>query len=419
MHEEFISKDGFQLLTDTTDWDAWFVVGSLEVLGQIGDASVNDLIKLLKHPDLRAQCWAALTLGETGSSIAANALVKTIQGDQLDLAKSCAFALGELGDRESTSTLVDLLDTPNDDLRHSILIGLELIADPRSVDALIPLLKHEDSGTRIGAVHALGNIADARAVPGLIELLRQCGHEIYSVTAALHRIGLPSIQPLVELLHDPDVEKIHDLIIMSISFYGGNAVIEPIRNMLDHPNPRARGAAIAALGRLEARSAVEKLIEQFKAAQETPGYSDAPFGIAQSLGQIGTQEAVSYLISLCDHPNKNTRHAAVLGLGNAASSENAVEGLIAVLERGIPDVRSAAAVSLGNLRNSQAVEPLIKALGDPDRAVQQYAASALAKIGGKQVKKVLNEAIKHHPNEYVRQEAKWFYSQYHSDTLDD
>lgn len=419
IHEEFISKDGFQLLTGATDWNAWFVVGCLEVLGQIGEPAVDKLVKLLEHPTHWVQCWAALTLGKTRSLRAAEVLRKTVQPDKLDLAKSCVLALGELKDKENIAVLTSLLNTSDNDLRESVLIALEQIADPHTIDAIIPMLKHEDCGTRMNAVAALGNIADARAVPALIELLRQCGHEIYSITAALYKIGTSSIQPLIELLYDPEVEKIHDLIIMSISFYdyGGDAVIEPIKDMLDRPNSQVRQFAITALGRLKAKSAVKLLIQQFESIKETKSYSSTLGGIARSLGQIGTNEAVDYLIGLCDHPNKFVRHAAVFGLGNAVASEAAVVGLIAILESGIPDVKSTAAGALGNLRNTQAVEPLINALDDPDPTVQQYAASALAKIGGEHIKEVFQEVILHHPNEYVRQEAKRFYDQYRSDNL--
>lgn len=82
-----------------------------------------------------------------------------------------------------------------------------------------------------------------------------------------------------------------------------------------------------------------------------------------------------------------------------------VDGLIKALgyEKDV-QVRREAAYMLGKVGNSSAVDPLIKALEDPDTYVRRQAANALGLIGDRKATASLNKAL-HDPNKYVCQGA--------------
>lgn len=82
-----------------------------------------------------------------------------------------------------------------------------------------------------------------------------------------------------------------------------------------------------------------------------------------------------------------------------------IKGLIEALgyEKDV-QVRREAAYVLGKMGNASAVEPLIKALQDPDNYVRRQAADALGIIGDARAIEPLNKAL-HDPNNYVCQGA--------------
>jgi HEAT repeat protein len=85
--------------------------------------------------------------------------------------------------------------------------------------------------------------------------------------------------------------------------------------------------------------------------------------------------------------------------------KNDVKGLVEALgyEKDV-QVRREAAYTLGKIGNSSAVEPLIKALNDPDSYVRRQAVDALGNIGDARAIEPLNKAL-NDSNSYVCQGA--------------
>ncbi|MBN1568775.1 MAG: HEAT repeat domain-containing protein [Acidobacteria bacterium] len=77
--------------------------------------------------------------------------------------------------------------------------------------------------------------------------------------------------------------------------------------------------------------------------------------------------------------NIDEKHRAAIALGKTGNPR-AVEPLIKALADPDTFVRSFAAVSLGNLKDARAVEPLIKALGDENQRVRRSAVEALGSL---------------------------------------
>jgi len=99
-----------------------------------------------------------------------------------------------------------------------------------------------------------------------------------------------------------------------------------------------------------------------------------------ALGELGDKRAVEPLIKALKDPDWIVRCDVAIALG-ALGDECAVEPLIYALKDPSEFVRKDAAVALRKLGDERAVEPLIKALKDFDKEMQWRAAEALGKIG--------------------------------------
>ena len=94
------------------------------------------------------------------------------------------------------------------------------------------------------------------------------------------------------------------------------------------------------------------------------------------------RDAVELLIKALGNEDEQVRYGAAESLGK--SGDNAIEPLIKALEEDEEEyVRYGAADALGNIGDKRAVEPLIKALEDKHWWTRKHAAEALGKIGDK------------------------------------
>jgi HEAT repeat protein len=100
---------------------------------------------------------------------------------------------------------------------------------------------------------------------------------------------------------------------------------------------------------------------------------------ASALGQIRDARAVEPLIAALKDQDRAVRRAAAGALVQIGA--RAVEPLIAALRDDYWAVRRAAAEALGQIGDAPAVEPLIAALKDSAGAVRRAAAEALGQIG--------------------------------------
>jgi HEAT repeat protein/protein-S-isoprenylcysteine O-methyltransferase Ste14 len=192
---------------------------------------------------------------------------------------------------------------------------------------------------------------------------------------ALEEIGEAAVEPLIELLHDPD-SSLRQIAANTLGTIGSETVVAPLIASLSDPDGDVRFWAAGSLGRLRAVEAVAPLILMVK---EQPGSSRLVGAIA--LGRIGSVEAVEPLVCALDDPNPWTRAAVIHALGQLGD-ERAVEPLLAILEREDSDVhvRRAIVVAFGEISSERTIDTLRSALNDDDAEVRLYAEEALENV---------------------------------------
>jgi HEAT repeat protein len=126
---------------------------------------------------------------------------------------------------------------------------------------------------------------------------------------------------------------------------------------------------------------------------------------AVALGAIKDRRAVEPLIRALADPNVRVYSRAAEALGQLGDLR-AVEPLIQSLSDSDSDMGSSFAEALGQLGDPRAVEPLIRALADPGRRVPSVAAEALGQLGDPRAVEPLIRALAD-PVSDIRYSAAW------------
>lgn len=191
---------------------------------------------------------------------------------------------------------------------------------------------------------------------------------------------------------------------LALGDLGGARAVEPLIRALGDPLSAVREAAADSLTLL-AGASVEPLIELIVNPEASGRYEEsaptggpaivaAPTGqmveietrrdlrrvyAAAILGEIGDPSAVEPLTRALKDPNDDLRCQATGAI--AKLGRRAVEPLAAMLTDPDPEIRTVAAGILGDIGGATAVEALVKALRDRDPDVQGAAAGALFRMG--------------------------------------
>jgi len=244
-----------------------------EALGRIKDPrAVEPLIIALKERYTPVAITKAL--GNIGSS-AVEPLITTLQdnNESCNTRAKAAMALGYTKDRRAVHALiVALSDDCRIFVRAKAAEALGQIKDPKAAEPLIEVLEHEDEDSKplSSATEALGYLKDPKAVQPLIEILRSPRWIPYSVTEALGKIGMPAMEPLIEVLQD------------------------------DNERCVARSRAATALGYINGFKAVGPLIAGLKDKK-----CDISRSVAEALGKIGDTQAINPLVNKLTYWNSN------------------------------------------------------------------------------------------------------------------
>lgn len=357
--------------------------GAEEVLVQLGDISVNPLIKALGDKDKYVREIAFRALGELGDPRAFDPLIAALKDKDKDVRAAAASALGKLGDTRAFDPLISALG--DRDIRESAAFSLGQLGDKRAVSHLIDFL--EDQDMRWTAVIALGKLGDTRAVDPLINALGDGKKDVRkSVTEALDKLGWK-----------PDQGEAGALYWFTKGNYKqclstGLASVSVLVKALEDADRDVREAVTKTLGQLKDVRAVDPLIAILKESTN----SDVRSAAAKSLGQLGDIRAVEPLIMVLS----TVGGPAALALGQLGDVR-AVEPLIAALESTFYYTRISIMEAFGQLGDPRAVKYLIKALnstepsgqygGDQGGSYRKAAAIALAKIAKKSPKSMLDQ----------------------------
>jgi len=135
-------------------------------------------------------------------------------------------------------------------------------------------------------------------------------------------------------------------------------------------------------------TALESLLEDLTSGDEARAEA-----AVSPLIEMGA-EAIPALLDLMHSPDVDTRWWGLRVL--ASSPQVRTEWLVPYLSDPAPEVRQCAALGLAGKPAEAAVEPLVRALNDPDSMVASLSANALVKTGAPAVPSLI-DAVKNGP----------------------
>ncbi|MGE0351852.1 MAG: HEAT repeat domain-containing protein [Gemmatimonadales bacterium] len=218
------------------------------------------------------------------------------------------------------------------------------------VDKYIGRLRHAKQWReRAFSAELLGRVGNAKAVPVLLETIQATRAEDADVREialrALARIGDPrAVVPLVEALKKAEVwlaPRIADILARH-----GELSVDPMIAFLQEPTQHpARAWAANILGEVRAARAFPALVRALDDLDD-----EVRAKAAASLGKLGDRRAITYLL---DH----------------------------LLTDPAPFVRARIAGALGQFSDTDVIDTLVRALGDPAWWVRMRSVEALEQIG--------------------------------------
>jgi HEAT repeat protein/protein-S-isoprenylcysteine O-methyltransferase Ste14 len=193
---------------------------------------------------------------------------------------------------------------------------------------------------------------------------------------ALERIGEQAVDPLIELLNDPD-PSLRQIAASTLGKIGSTRAADALIESLKDKNSSVRWDAAGSLGKIRAEKAVEPLIKMLR-DESGPVFYQA----VTSLGRIGSLKALDPLIEALDVPSYWNRKAVVTALGDLGS-EKAVDALLNVLEEDDLNVhvKREIMVTFLKLGSKKTMSALREAIDDVDPEVRIYAQEALKRLG--------------------------------------
>jgi len=304
--------------------------------------------------------------------------------------------LGGRGDPRATEPILAALKDRKTAVRDAAFAALsELVASlktKRDVKTLGMILRYPENIIRQTAISALGDIPTAQSAEILVGELADPDARIQAKTLeALKKIDRPAAEPLMKSLKSDDISvRINS--VMLLGDIGEKGAVEPLIEMLKFHSDdlavdsiRLRLESATALGRIKDPLAAPALIDTLR--DTSPQVRERAASALQELGPAIADQLTKVLMD----EDANVRINAARILGEIKDTES-VEPLIRALLVDMGEDKSwlfrvDAAKALGKIGDPRAIEPLNMLLSDRVSYVRDMAAWAITEISGKDVKK--------------------------------
>ncbi|MBI3603822.1 MAG: HEAT repeat domain-containing protein [Nitrospirae bacterium] len=359
--------------------------------------AVHDLLEALEDVDDATREEAAKALAELADPSTLTALIQACGDEFWSVRAHASWGVAKIGGPQAVEALVNLFNDSIMEVRNEVVAAMTHLG-PAVIERLIKALKDErwrvreyaaktcgeikdasaveplmvacrdrDGAVKSAAAEALGKIGGAKAVPALLKLFKDSSKTVRETAGtALVAIGLPSVQPLIQTLKDPDyVVRCHAaraLGGMTTDYQFGRSwvkdlpVVEALIEALKDPDRAVREDATIALGMIGDARAIDALIEAMKDGA-------VKRHAIMSLGMIGDARALQPVLDALK--GKGIRQEGTPTPGCIVSEE--------------AFIKEAAATALGHFRDPRVIPDLMMML--KDNVLRERAADSLVLIG--------------------------------------
>ncbi len=403
----------------------------LEVMVEMGDATLPAIITVLRGPDSAARRDLVRVLAASHAPAAAACLFRLHRDKDPALRGAASEALADRRSKAAARPLVRHVASLADDeveLLAERLPGVpwwreasDLARDlderealkmvrflrtsqeppARKADMLGDLLDSPHAPVRRAAVEALGHVAAPEALTELERALRDAdeGVATRALEAVLARDLPDRNRLLLPLLNSPfdSVRKKVSAIVSKDSF-------ERYIRAFDRLDEKTRALAGRAIAKID-EGLVVKLSEELGSLDGDRRFKALRIVAATEMGK----DLEPVLLELLNDPDRRVRATLVKTIGILGSAD-AVRALIRLLSDPDRRTRANAIEAFEEIGNPKIVGLLLPFLKDPDNRVRANAAKACWKLGHPETIEVLAEMI-NDPQENMRLSAVWAFGE--------
>jgi len=407
-----------QIVGCLSDTDHDIIIAAIWALGTIGDRRAIAALreKLLdRHSGIRAKAaesleacgWKPYDLREKGvfafakrdwkevsrySRPLTDVLIWALTDEFFDVRMHAARILGEMRSRYAVLHLQQALDDPVEAVSYEAAAALAEIGDRRSVRALVHGLENSFLGTRKVAAGALDRLKwKPKSLHQRILFLSAKDDWLGLVRLKRHGVG-----PLTRELQDRQAGE-RAAIAKALKIIG-NIAIEPLIQLLNNPDPDVRWRAASILADIRDRRAVGQLIAALEDTDERVANS-----AAIALGEIGDEAAVNPLIRAFKTGNVDLRKYSITALGKLRS-EYSFSAIIAASEDKHAEVRLSAIQAMGSIGDARMLPVLFSFFRDPDPVFRLQTVRALGSYPQDRTTELFILAL-NDPDAEIRREA--------------
>ncbi len=303
-----------------------------------------------------------ISLGKIKGDEVIEPLIKVLEDDQRAAVRSsAAWALGEIKGDKVISPLIRALKKDKQGIvRSRAAEALGKIKGEKVIDPLVDTLKHDKfENARLKTAIGLREIKFDKAARGLVSALKGEG----------------------DAYEEKEVDTVLNEIMIALE-KDGSVAVPALLTAVNSEDVMVRKRAINSLGIIADKSAYDAML----AALDDENVIVRERAAAR-IGALKERKAVPRLIEVLNDPDEwsAVRAGAASSLGTLRD-EQASDTLLAALGSEDILIRSAAASALGSLKEARAAEQLLKVETDPtnDPDLRVRAVSSLASIGYRQ-----------------------------------
>ncbi|MGI6367340.1 MAG: HEAT repeat domain-containing protein [Anaerolineae bacterium] len=258
------------------------------------------------------------------------------------------------------------------DIRRQACEALGLMPDERSLAPLIRRMVDSEFAVREAAARALGQMGDPRAIDSLAAVVESEQEDLSPIAIeALGYIGTEDAVPTLLLcLSD---EPLAEVAIEALSRTGAPAVV-PLMNIINGRDRKAdeKAAASRALHGMDPEVALDlaPLVGDRRSMER--------FIAARALGELGSEEAISVLVTMLGSTDLQLQPHVLAGLAQIGT--NATPALVAALQSESRLQQRSAIDALGRIADPMAAGPLAQVIAGDNPVLRDLALQALARI---------------------------------------
>jgi bilin biosynthesis protein len=255
-------------------------------------------------------------------------------------------------DQQLIWQMVECLGDTRGLVRLGFAEALGVVGKP-AVDTLIEaLLHHSNEVVRRAAGKTLTLIEDPVAIPHLIHALLNDEDTVVQASAigALARIGIASVNPLLEVLASPNSsESNKGHAAWGLAFIGAPAK-EQLYQAYNSDSSEVRAAVVGAIAKVaeEDRHDTQSLNLLVNALKDP--VADVRSEAAAVLGNLKYSPAISVLLELLDRPEAETRKSAALSLMKIGDRQSITALQTALARESEPNTQKAIALAISLLQ---------------------------------------------------------------------